>query len=564
MKFFEMKYIRPDIEAVREAMGTHTAALKGARSFSEADAAFSSMEQVKSALITADALATIRHTIDTRDTYYDAEAKFLAEHMPLLRETEQEWKVALLNSPFRADFERRYGALFLRDLEIELKTFTNAIVPLMQRENALIIEYDNLIASAQISFEGGTYTLSQLTPFKEDRSDERRRAAWEAEGRFYLDHGEELDALYDELVKVRTEQARTMGYDNFVELGYYRMGRNCYSKEDVERFRAAVVKYVVPAAERVAKAQAERLGKAYPLNFADDALFYRDGNAAPQGGPDEILAQGVRFYHELSPETAGFIDFMMDGELMDVLSRTGKAGGGYCTDIPDYECPFIFANFNGTQGDVEVITHEAGHAFASYTARDLMPLANRSPTLESCEIHSMSMEFFAWPWAENFFGAQADKFRYKHLSDAITFIPYGTMVDHFQHIVYENPDMSPAQRHAVWKDLLGTYMPWLRLGEIPFYGDGKGWQRQLHIYQAPFYYIDYCLAQTVALEFWALMGENRADAWARYLRLVRLAGTETFTGLVAAAGLDTPFGDDALRTVSSAALTWLEKRGSMK
>ena len=559
MKFSDMTYTRPDLEAAKAAISGCTEALNRAESYEEARAAFLKLQELHSHLYTADTLAYVRHTIDTRDAYYDEEARFLAEHLPLLREAQQEFQKALLSSPFRPDFEAEYGGLFLRNMELELKTFIPAIVPLMQRENALTLDYGKLIASAQIPFEGGVYTLSQLTPFKQDPDDNRRRAAWEAEGRFYLDHGKELDALYDELVQVRTRQAREMGYDNYVELGYYRMGRNSYTKEDVEKFRAAVVKYLVPAAEQVVKAQARRLGKEYPLNFADAALFYRTGNAAPQGGPDDIVAQGVGFYHDLSPETAEFIDFMMDGELLDVLSRTGKAGGGYCTEIPDYRSPFIFANFNGTQGDVEVMTHEAGHAFAAYMARDMVPLENHSPTYESCEIHSMSMEFFAWPWSEKFFGPQADKFRYKHLSDAITFIPYGTMVDHFQHVVYENPDMTPAQRHAVWKELLGVYMPWMKLGEIPFYGDAKGWQRQSHIYERPFYYIDYCLAQTVALEFWNLMQTDRAGAWQRYLGLVKLAGTRTFTELVASAGLDTPFGDDALRTVSAAALRWLEQ-----
>ena len=559
MKFSDMTYTRPDLEAAKAAISGCTEALNRAESYEEARAAFLKLQELHSHLYTADTLAYVRHTIDTRDAYYDEEARFLAEHLPLLREAQQEFQKALLSSPFRPDFEAEYGGLFLRNMELELKTFIPAIVPLMQRENALTLDYGKLIASAQIPFEGGVYTLSQLTPFKQDPDDARRRAAWEAEGRFYLEHGEELDALYDELVQVRTRQAREMGYDNYVELGYYRMGRNSYTKEDVEKFRAAVVKYLVPAAEQVVKAQARRLGKEYPLNFADAALFYRTGNAAPQGGPDDIVAQGVGFYHDLSPETAEFIDFMMDGELLDVLSRTGKAGGGYCTEIPDYRSPFIFANFNGTQGDVEVMTHEAGHAFAAYMARDMVPLENHSPTYESCEIHSMSMEFFAWPWSEKFFGSQADKFRYKHLSDAVTFIPYGTMVDHFQHVVYENPDMTPAQRHAVWKELLGVYMPWMKLGEIPFYGDAKGWQRQSHIYERPFYYIDYCLAQTVALEFWNLMQTDRAGAWQRYLGLVKLAGTRTFTELVASAGLDTPFGDDALRTVSAAALRWLEQ-----
>lgn len=558
MQFSEMQYLRPDIGAARAEIVSCTEALRAAPDFSAADAAFARMEALQTTLRTADSISYIRHSIDTRDAFYDGEARFLAEHLPLLKEAEQQWKEALLRSPFRGDFEAKYGALFLKDMEIELKTFAPSLVGDIQKENALVIEYDNLLASAQIPFEGGLYTLSQLTPFKQDPDDARRRAAWEAEGRFYQEHGGALDTLYDELVKVRTAQARKLGYADFVELGYYRMGRNCYSREDVAKFRESVVTYVVPLAERVVKAQAARLGKEYPLNFADNALFYRSGNAVPKGDPEDILAQGVRFYHELSAETAEFIDFMMDGRLMDVLSRTGKAGGGYCTDIPGYGCPFIFANFNGTQGDVEVITHEAGHAFAAYTARGITPLANREPTYEACEIHSMSMEFFAWPWAEAFFGGAADKFRYQHLADAITFLPYGAMVDHFQHLVYETPDMALEQRHETWRALLKVYMPWIKLGEIPFYGDGQGWQRQMHLYQQPFYYIDYCLAQTAALEFWALMQEDRKEAWSRYLHLVRLAGTRTFNGLVETVGLDSPFGDEALKRVSGAALQWLE------
>ena len=249
---------------------------------------------------------------------------------------------------------------------------------------------------------------------------------------------------------------------------------------------------------------------------------------------------------------------MFENELFDVLSRPGKSGGGYCTSFPEYKSPFIFANFNGTQHDVEVMTHEAGHAFAAYQARDIFPLELQSPSLESCEVHSMSMEFFAWPWQEGWFGDQTEKFYYSHLAGALEFIPYGTMVDHFQHIVYEKPQMTPAERHDTWRELLGIYMPWVALGdEIPFYGEGKGWQRQSHIYERPFYYIDYCLAQTVALQFWAAMQRDRKDAWERYMKFVSLAGTRTFTELVAAAGLDSPFGDDALHTVANTAVEWL-------
>ena len=170
----------------------------------------------------------------------------------------------------------------------------------------------------------------------------------------------------------------------------------------------------------------------------------------------------------------------------------------------------------------------------------------------------MSMEFFAWPWAENFFGDDTRKFLYSHLASCLCFIPYGTMVDHFQHEVYERPDMTPRERHDVWKRLLGVYMPWMKLdGEIPFYSDGEGWQRQHHIYSAPFYYIDYCLAQTVALEFFAKIQKDLPDAWKYYMAYTSQGGSATFTDLLANAGLDSPFGEKCLIGVSEAASEYL-------
>ena len=271
------------------------------------------------------------------------------------------------------------------------------------------------------------------------------------------------------------------------------------------------------------------------------------------------MAQGRKFYDELSPETGAFFRMMLDNELLDVLSTEGKAGGGYCTCFHTYGVPFIFANFNGTQGDVEVVTHEAGHAFANWLNRDRIPAETMLPSMEGCEVHSMSMEFFAWPWAEGFFGADARKFRYSHLASAITFIPYGTLVDHFQHIVYEKPEMTPAQRHEVWRELMAQYMPWVRLdGEIPFYSDGEGWQRQHHIYSMPFYYIDYCLAQTVALQFWALLQKDQQQAWDKYMAYTRRGGSLLFTDLLQEAGLDSPFDPVCLRQVCRVADEWLK------
>ena len=559
MTFSEFPYTRPDLDKVKGEMTALTRRLEEAGSYAEAKEAFLAYEELGKHVTTAATLASVRHSIDTRDPFYDGEESFWNMAAPELQEYEQAWTLAMLKSPYRPDFTAEYGELMFLNAEIALKTFSPDIIPELQRENELTQAYEKLLASAQIPFEGKTYTLSQLTPLKTDPDDARRLAAWKAEGQWYKDNQGELDRIYDELVKLRDTMGRKLGYEGYTTLGYYRMGRNCYTKEDVEKFRTAVRKYLVPVADSIYRTQARRLGKSYPLSFADAELEFRSGNPRPVGTADDILKAGKDFYTALSPETAEFFDTMLEGKLLDVLSTEGKQAGGYCTSVPDYGVPFIFANFNGTQGDVEVVTHEAGHAFAYWMNRDRVPASYCWPGMEACEVHSMSMEFFAEPWAESFFGPDARKFLYSHLSGALTFIPYGTMVDHFQHEVYAHPDMTPAERHGVWKKLLGEYMPWLKLdGDIPFYAEGEGWQRQHHIYSSPFYYIDYCLAQTVALEFWAMIQTDKAEAWKHYMAYTVQGGSRVFTQLLSNAGLGSPFDENTLCQVCEKAAQWLE------
>lgn len=560
MKFSEMIYERPDLEELKRQGKELVVRLEQAEDFESAKKVFLENEAFSKRVETQATLASVRHSINTEDAFYNSEKQFWDTAMPILTQITQEWTKAMLESRFRPDFEAEYGNLMFVKAEMAQKTFSGEIIPELQKENELCTAYEKLIASAQIPFEGKNYTLSQLAPFKTDADDERRLAAWKADGQWFKENQKELDGLYDQLVHVRDAMGRKLGYEGYTELGYYRMDRNCYTKEDIEKFRAAVVKYLVPVADSIYREQAKRLGKEYPMSFADNALEFRSGNPRPCGTPEEILAQGRKFYDELSPETSEFFRMMLDNELLDVLSTKGKEGGGYCTSIPDYEVPFIFANFNGTQHDVEVITHEAGHAFAAWMNRKRVPSSYVWPGMEACEVHSMSMEFFAWPWAEGFFGENTRKFYYSHLSGALTFIPYGTMVDHFQHIVYEKPELTPKERHGVWKELLGIYMPWMKLDdEIPFYSEGEGWQRQKHIYSSPFYYIDYCLAQTVSLQFWAMLQKDRKDAWEHYMAYTRQGGSHVFTELLKNAGMESPFEESCLRGVCETAREWLSK-----
>jgi M3 family oligoendopeptidase len=558
MKFDEMKYERPDMTEALAELRRNRQALEQAGSYDQAREAFLKEEKDEGHLETMYTLAQIRHDINTADAFYKQENEFWMEQLPLMETETQAFRRSMMHGSFRDEFAGEYGEIMFLNAAIAEKAFDEKIVPDIQKENRLAQAYEDLLASAQVAFEGKKYTLSQMEPFQNDPDDTRREQAWIAVGSWYKSVQPQMDRIYDELVHLRDQMGRKMGYESYTPLGYYRMERNCWNREDIERFRQAVVKYVVPAAEQVYQAQAARTGCAYPLSFADADLAFRSGNPKPQGTDEDVLQAGLKFYTELSPETGEFFTMMMNDELMNTASTEGKAGGGYCTGLPDYHVPYIFANFNGTQGDVEVITHEAGHAFAAWMNRNRIPRSTIWPTSEACECHSMSMEFFGEQWAEDFFGKDADKYRYEHLADALKFIPYGTAVDHFQHEIYDHPDYTPAERHVVWKKLMGIYMPWYRLdGKIPFFSDGEHWQLKHHIYSSPFYYIDYCLAQTVSLEFWAMIQDDPAAAWQKYMAYTKLGGSDTWVNMLKQANLDSPLESVTLRNVAEKAGKWL-------
>ena len=558
MKFNEMPYVRPDLadfQAKAEATAQKIAQASSAQEQIEAVLAF---DQVQAEINTAMSLAYVRHTIDTRDEFYDQENDYADEIAPAVQEAEQKVSKALLDSPFRAELAERFGDLLFTNLEIAVRTFDPKNMALMQEENKLQSEYQKLYASAMVEWNGEKLPLPKLGPYKQSPDRSVRKAAYEAEGKWFDSHQAELDELYDKLVKNRTAQAKNMGYDNYLQLGYDRLSRNCYGPAQVASFRDQIAQDMVPIVAKVKKDQEKRLG-VEKLKFWDDVLLFPDGNADPQGTADEILAAGKQMYHELSPETAEFADFLWDNELLDVLSKEGKAPGGYCTEFRSYKAPFIFSNFNGTSGDVDVLTHEAGHAFAGFRAMRKGYLGSMtSPTIEACEVHSMSMEFLTAPWHEKFFGPLTRKYEIGHCEDALIFIPYGCMVDEFQHRVYENPELTPAQRNELWLNLEKKYRPWIDFEDLPFYGRGAGWQRQLHIYLYPLYYIDYCMAQTVAFQFWIASMKDRADAWAKYLRFADAGGTRTFEGLVAEAGLKVPYAPGCIREIGEAISTWID------
>ena len=559
MKFTELPYSRPDIAAVCEKLSLLTEKLKKAESAAEQLDIIKEKEAVLSAFSTQATIASIRHTIDTRDEFYEKENDFFDENGPLLEEKAQEFMNAVLSSRFRAELESALGSLIFINMEIDKKTFSPEIIPLLQKENTLTTEYQKLYATTTAEFGGETLPIPKLGPYKQSKDRTVRRKAYEAEGKAFDTRREDFDRIFAELVRVRTEIAKTLGYESFVELAYDRLGRNCYNSAKVKAFREQIARDMVPVVAGIKQTQKNRIG-VDKLKLYDDIFMFPDGNAKPHGSSEDILAAGKEMYHGLSEETREFIDFMYDGEFFDVLAKDGKAPGGYCTEIADYKAPFVFSNFNGTSGDVDVLTHEMGHAFAAYRAmRAGIPHDLQNPTMETCECHSMSMEFLTSPYHHLFFGEDTAKYSLYQVEDAMIFIPYGCMVDEFQHIMYERPELTPEERNEVWLSLEAKYRPYIDFDALPFYSRGAGWQRQLHIFMYPFYYIDYCMAQTISLEIFLLANEDRALAWAKYLAFVDKAGTDTFEGIVKSAELELPYGEGAIASIAEKLKIWLKK-----
>lgn len=547
MKFEEMKYERPDYEETAGKMNALVDLLEKAKSSEEFLKVFYELNDIRVHIHTMNILCEIRHSINTKDAFYDQENDYWDETLPKYDNIYTRMMKACLNAPFKQELLKEIPETFFQLSECKLKSFDEKIIPYLILENQLSSEYGKLKASAKIEFEGETYNLSTISTFLEDPNRNKRKAAFDAKMKFYEEHEDDFDRIYDKMVQVRTEMAKELGFDNYVEMAYYRMNRLDYDRKMVGEYRNQILKYCTPLASKIIEKQRKRLG-VDKVEYYDLDFHFQSGNPTPKGNRDELVNYAVKMYHEMSQETGAFIDLMNENNLWDLESRENKEMGGYETEIPEYHVPFIFSNFNGTSGDVDVLTHEAGHAFQTYMADIKIPEVC-CPTMESAEIDSMSMEFFAYPWMDLFFQEDSEKYKYDHLSHTITFLPYGVLVDHYQEEVYSHPDWSPAQRKTCWRELEKMYVPFKNYDGCELLEKGCWWYQQGHIFQGPFYYIDYTLAQVCAQEFFIRKEENDAEYWNDYLHLLKLGGTKSFTKLCEEAHIGIPFTEGTVKEV---------------
>ncbi len=555
--FRDIPYKRPDMDNLKKIFGELLKTLAESSTAKEQISAVESITQLRNTFETMATLVSVRHSLDTRDAFYDEENNAMDELMPHFEGLLNDFYLAVQASPFQKELTHHFGQHFLDLVAVKLKTFIPEILEDLQTENKLTSRYTKLLASAKIPFEGEERNLSQMGPFTQSVDREMRIQAQKAVTVFFEENEAEFDRIFDELVQIRTSMARKMGFTNFTPLGYARMNRTDYGAGAVKVYRDQVLRDVVPVAQKLRERQAMRLDLD-EMKYYDEPLTFLSGNATPKGSPEWMVAQAQDMYTEMSSETGEFFAFMQEYGMMDLVAKPGKASGGYCTFIPDEKSPFIFSNFNGTSDDVDVLTHEAGHAFQVYESRKQNLPEYVWPTLEACEIHSMSMEFLAWPWMDRFFLEDTTKYKFTHLSGALLFIPYGVAVDEFQHWIYENPNVAPNVRKAAWRDIEQKYLPYRDYADNTFLNKGTYWFRQGHIFGSPFYYIDYTLAQISAFEFWQMANKDRKKAWDKYLKLCQAGGSRSYQGLIKYAALSNPFEEGTLEKMMAPISAWLD------
>ena len=525
--FKELKYTRPDLDKFTETVKAVRLRLMTAKTIEAADEAISEYEIAISSFDTQYALCQILHDLDTSNEFYNTELEFFDEATARVQELSSAVLSGLLTAPCADSLKVKYGPMIFRKARNQKEIISSEVIDDLTEESKLENEYSQ-------------------------KQSEVRREAHIALDKYYMSRKDTYDIIYDNLVKVRTEAARKLGYESFTELGYKRMERYDYTREDVASFRENIKRYIVPLTVQIRKLQKERLG-VDQLMFHDLPCLFKEGNPAPVISKDTYEEAAGKFFRKMFGADPSFVDILSGHGYTDLLSRPVKSTGGYCMYLEDYCIPFIFMNGNGTFDDVATVIHEGGHAYAALAGAESSPFVEcLSPTLETCEIHSTSMEYMSYPFMNIFYGKQAEQYCELHMTDGLLFLPYGCMVDEFQHIIYDNPNMTPNERHEIWRMLEQTYQPFTEydVEDTPFHALGGAWMKKDHIFTTPFYYIDYCLSQICALELW---DESRTDlkvALEKYNTLCQLGGSDTFLNLIKKSGIESPFDVDVIKRLA--------------
>jgi M3 family oligoendopeptidase len=492
-------------------------------------------------------LAEIRYTLDTRDDKRLSDKRFFDEQGPEIDELDTSFIQRILEHKGVRLISDRHGKRLLSLLQMKVRNFDPKVKEHLRRESELCTAYSKLSAGWLFDFEGERLNISKLQGYclHPDRS--KRHLAHMLRAEAYEKHGKDFDQIFDGLVRVRHEKAQILGYDSYTQFRYQEMGRFDYGPDAVALFRNDVLASVLPRIESSLKKQCQALG-VDEVMYWDEEILDREGPPKPIGDEAALIQSAATMFSELSGESSQFFSEMLSLGLMDLEARDGKAFGGYCQSLPTPRRPFIFANFKATKDDVIVLAHECGHALQYCMSAHLGLEELRWPSMEAAEVHSFGMEYLSFPWMELFFAEEAERYRRLHLRNMMANLPAICAIDHFQHEVYAAPFCGSEKRHQMWKEIERIYHPHRNYGDLTYWNAGAFWQRILHTYELPFYYVDYALAQVCAMQMYAKAMKDHKAAWTDYLKLCKIGGSCAFTEFLQEGGLVSPFKKGMLET----------------
>lgn len=559
-KLSEIKLPKPSSETIKDLYDDHIDRVKNAECADDVlEVIFENnilVRRVKEQI----EIINIRHAMDTLDERYAADQKWADEYSPVFDNLQLSFKEAVYDSPFRDDIESQIGQMYFIKTEVKKKTVSEDIIPLRQREQELIDEYDNILFESKKTVAGKTNSFIDLQELFSHDDRNIRKEAFRAFSEVLSENEDRLEKVWDELVKVRTQIANTLGYDSYVPVGYLERERLDYGREEVAKFRQQVVDEIVPLCNRLYEAQAKRLGIDAVMAY-DENYVFPDGNAKPLGDAEFMMQQVISMLREMSPETDEFITYILDHELIDYKPRPEKAFREFYILLSYRKAPFMFEHFTGSAEDVQYLSEGLGHAFASYRASRKQPLEEYYfPSSEITEINAMSMIQFVNKYADRLFGEDAWKYEFGNLQYFMTFIPFGVAVDEFQHICYDNPNLTPKERTNEWHKLEQKYMPWRKYDDDDeFMKRGGYWYHKFHFFYVPLYYIEYALATVNAMEMYRKYIERPGTAWKEYLELVDVGGSKGYHEILKQANLTPVYEEGAVRNAIGYVKNFLEE-----
>ena len=502
-------------------------------------------------------IAMTCHTEDeqAKRAYLD----FVEEVEPELKKAGFALDKKIAGCPQAADLDpKRYGVM-LRDIAADVEIFREENVALQMEDTKLGQRYAETCGAMTVTWDGQERSLPQMSRYQEETDRAVREATWRlvAERR-HADH-EKLSGIFDEMIGLRHRMARNARFENYRDYMFTAKHRFDYAPADCEAFHRAAEEVCVPVFRALNRERGEALGvgELRPWDLAVDIK----GRAPlrPFETVDELVERTSKLYHRMSPALGEMFDRLRGGGRLDLDARMGKAPGGYQESRDRSRTPFIFMNASGVQRDLETMIHEAGHAFHSMLSRPEPLLHYRHAPIEFAEVASMSMELLAHRYLGEFYDdASAARAKRRHLEEISRLLPWIATIDAFQHWLYTHPNHDREERRAYWLELderFGAAVSWAGLEAYR----ATTWQRQLHLFEVPFYYIEYGIAQLGALQLWLRSREDEQDAIARYTKALALGGSRPLPELFAAAGLTFEFDVETVRRLMDAVQEELQR-----